>query len=194
MTPDIGELERAGDGWRLRYVRRYAHPAEKVWRAITEPEHLASWFPNRITGEFTANGSLVFHFDGHDIDDMPGTVLAIDPPRLLEYSWGPDTLRFELEADGDGCVLTFSDTIAEIGKAARDGAGWHVCLDSLAAELDGIDTTTLPDELNPKTPAAWKLIHPHYVSGFPAEASTEGPPEGMSDYTSVESPPSTAIV
>jgi uncharacterized protein YndB with AHSA1/START domain len=36
-----GRLESDGAGWRLRFTRSFAHPAEKVWRAITEPEHLA---------------------------------------------------------------------------------------------------------------------------------------------------------
>ena len=43
-----GELEQLNDGrWRLRFTRALAHPPEKVWRAITEPEHLASWFRPR---------------------------------------------------------------------------------------------------------------------------------------------------
>ena len=33
----------------------------------------------------------------------------------------------ELRADSSGCLLTFTDTIDAHGKAARDGAGWHVC-------------------------------------------------------------------
>jgi hypothetical protein len=34
-----------------------------------------------------------------------------------------------------GCTLT--DTIDALGKAARDGAGRHVCLDRLEHELAG---------------------------------------------------------
>ncbi|PZG03110.1 SRPBCC domain-containing protein, partial [Nonomuraea aridisoli] len=33
----------------LRLQRRLPHPPEKVWRAITEPEHLAAWFPTTVT-------------------------------------------------------------------------------------------------------------------------------------------------
>ncbi|MDQ1476961.1 MAG: hypothetical protein QOE62_2190, partial [Actinomycetota bacterium] len=46
-----GRLERAGDRWRLRFSRRLAHPQEKVWRAITEEDHLQAWFPFVIEGE-----------------------------------------------------------------------------------------------------------------------------------------------
>jgi len=45
----MGTLEEAGGGrWRLRFTRTLDHPPEKVWRAITEPEHLRAWFPQRI--------------------------------------------------------------------------------------------------------------------------------------------------
>ena len=29
----------------IRFVRLLPHPPEKVWRAITDPEQLAAWFP-----------------------------------------------------------------------------------------------------------------------------------------------------
>ena len=45
-----GRLEQLEDGrWRLRFTRTLEHPPEKVWRAITEPEHLAHWFRRRST-------------------------------------------------------------------------------------------------------------------------------------------------
>jgi len=46
-----GRLEQAGDRWQLHFTRRLPHPPEKVWRALTEPEHLKEWFPNDIEGE-----------------------------------------------------------------------------------------------------------------------------------------------
>ena len=35
-----GTLEQTSSGPRLRFERRLAHAPAKVWRAITEPEHL----------------------------------------------------------------------------------------------------------------------------------------------------------
>src|SRR5580704_11908986 len=52
-----GELERCGDRWKLRFTRELAHPAEKVWRAVTEPAHLDAWFPadhRRVAGRRAA--------------------------------------------------------------------------------------------------------------------------------------------
>jgi uncharacterized protein YndB with AHSA1/START domain len=48
---ELGTLTRQGDRWMLTFTRRLAHPREKVWRAVTEPEHLAAWYPQEIVGE-----------------------------------------------------------------------------------------------------------------------------------------------
>jgi uncharacterized protein YndB with AHSA1/START domain len=171
MTADLGQLEPVESGWRIVYVRRLAHPVEKVWRAVTEPEHLAEWFPHPITGEFVVGAALTFHTEYAEIGDFHGTVRTVTPPRLLEFTWGEDALRIELEPTDDGCVLTFTDTFVEVGKAARDGAGWHVCLDRLVDDIDG---TT-----QPASPQRWNAVHPTYVATFGPRASTEGPPEFM---------------
>ena len=47
---DLGVLTQAGDDVVLTFTRRFDHPAEKVWRAVTEEEHLATWFPQKIKG------------------------------------------------------------------------------------------------------------------------------------------------
>ena len=53
--------------------------------------------------------------------------------------------------------------------AARDAAGWHVCLEFLASHLDG----------TPEPPASmWTKVHPGYVSSFGPEASAIGVPSG----------------
>ena len=88
---------------------------------------------------------------------------------LLEFRWGPDTLRLEVAARGTGRTLTLLHTFGEHGKAARDAAGWHVCLDALASHLDG----------NPRRRrACWAQVDPGYVSSFGPEASATGVPAG----------------
>ena len=47
----LGTLTRDGDRWTLTFTRKLAHSREKVWRAVTEPEHLAVWYPQQIVGE-----------------------------------------------------------------------------------------------------------------------------------------------
>jgi uncharacterized protein YndB with AHSA1/START domain len=176
MFDDLGELDRSGDALRLRFVRRLPHEPEKVFRALTEPEHLSAWFPTDIVGERRAGAALKFEFREGEGPIIEGTLLAYDPPRVLEYQWGEDeTLRFELAPDDRGTVLTFVNTFAELGKAARDAAGWHTCLDLLGHELAGSNP---PWEQS----ARWKQVHSRYVDGLGAEASTIGPPDSKPEY------------
>ncbi len=167
-----GTLEQADGGrWRLRFVRTLAHPPEKVWRAITEPEHLAHWFPTTIDGERAPGAPLRFEFPAGRFPAFEGEMLAYEPPSLMELQWGPDIVRFELRGAEHGTVLTLLDTLAERGKASRDGAGWHKCLDALDAHLS--DAPGARDSLD-----SWEQVHTHYVASFGPEASTTGPPVG----------------
>jgi uncharacterized protein YndB with AHSA1/START domain len=126
-----GTLEQLDDGrWQLRFTRTLPHPLEKVWRAITEPEHLAHWFPSTIEGERTAGAHLRFSFPQDLVTPIDGEMLAYQPPSLLEFRWGADILRLELREAGDGTVLTLLDTLDERGKAARDGVGTSAWTDS----------------------------------------------------------------
>ena len=174
---DLGTLEPDGDRWRLVFVRRLPHPPEKVWRAITEPEHQAAWFPQRMDGERRAGATL--RFDAGEEHEFTGTMVAFDPPSVMELTWGEDRLRFELEPDPDptnegGTILRLADTFTEIGKAARDAAGWHECLDKLACDVAG---ERFPFEGFDR----WKQVHPRYVEALGPEGSTIGPPPGMLD-------------
>ncbi len=164
-----GDLERGGDRSILRYRRRLAHPPRTVWRALTEDVHLAGWFPTTIEGHRVAGAPLRFSFRESEGEPFDGEMLAFDPPTLMELRWGDDVLRFELVPDGAGSVLVLTVTLPEHGKAARDGAGWHVCLDQLEHVCDG---TALPFE----PPDRWREVHRVYVERLGPEASAIGPP------------------
>src|SRR5512142_3170867 len=155
----LGELHPAGDRWQLRFTRRLAHAPDKVWRALTEPQHLAAWFPSSIDGERAAGAVLRFRFpESAATDPIEGRMLAYDPPRLMEFAWGGDVLRFELEPDGTGTKLTLRDTLDDLGKAARDAAGWHECLDILGASLDGAGQRALGTR--------WPELNAQYAEAF----------------------------
>lgn len=167
----IGDLEKAGDRWRLRFRRELRHPVGRVWKALTEPDELRRWFPDQVhVDEWKVGSKMQFKDANARIEPFEGEVLAYDPPSVLEFRWGTDVIRFEVAPRGEGCVLTLTDTIDEVGKAARDGAGWHVCLDALEGVLSG----TKPD-------GEWSGLHEQYVKKFGPEASTIGPPEGWSE-------------
>jgi uncharacterized protein YndB with AHSA1/START domain len=168
-----GTVEQLDDGrWQLRFTRQLAHPQSKVWRAITEPEHLAAWFPTTIDGERAAGAQLRFTFPHARGPAIEGEMLAYKPESLMEFRWGPDTIRIELQPVGEGTELTLLDTLEERGKAARDAAGWHACLAALAAELAGDPAARSEMDI-------WSDVHPHYVDSFGPEAATIGPPESV---------------
>ncbi|HEX4214347.1 MAG TPA: SRPBCC family protein [Candidatus Dormibacteraeota bacterium] len=166
-----GQLERHDGGFRLRFERRLPHPPERVWRALTEPRHLSAWFPTAIEGERRAGASLRFVFPGDRGPTLEGEMLAYEPCTLLEFRWNEDLLRFELEPDGDGTVVTFVNTFDELGRAARDASGWHLCLDALAWHMENEAT---PFDFG--TP--WPDVHAAYIERLGPEAATIGPSEG----------------
>ncbi|MEU0572772.1 SRPBCC family protein [Nonomuraea sp. NPDC005983] len=130
----------------LHMERRLPHPPAKVWRAITEPEHLARWFP----AEMHIDGDKVSYGFGPD-----GVVTRNDSPRVLAHTWGQDELRWELRPDGDGTVLIFTHTFADRYGAASFAAGWHTCIAGLGALLAGRQT---------RLPADTAHLHEHYVA------------------------------
>ncbi len=60
-----------------------------------------------------------------------------EAPRLLEYSWGGNDLRWELEPlRADGTRLTLWHNI-DRGFISWGAAGWHICFDVLDRLLAG---------------------------------------------------------
>lgn len=171
-TADLGQLDRSGPLWQLRYVRHLSHSPQRVWRALTEPTELSAWFPTTIDGDRAAGAKLQFRFEQHEAETMDGVMVACEPPRLLEFMWGGDHVQFALAPTTEGTQLTLSVQLDENGKAARDGAGWHTCLDGLETLLDG------PGGGGQRLITKWADVHPLYQQSFGPEASTIGPPEG----------------
>jgi uncharacterized protein YndB with AHSA1/START domain len=168
-----GTLHEEDGRFALRFERRFAHPAEKVWRALTDPAELRHWFPQVVEADLRPGGKMRFSpREGESYDAWDGEVTEFEPPRVFAFLWGTDVLRWELRSDGGGCVLVFTDTFGELGKAARDGAGWHVCLEALVGRLDGTD---------PPAAGRWREVHPGYASRLGPAASTIGPPAVQGD-------------
>jgi uncharacterized protein YndB with AHSA1/START domain len=115
----------------LRMERHLAHPPEKVWRAMTDPQRLADWFPEKITPELREGGTVAYE-SGEN-----GAITDLDPPRLIAYTWGSDHLRWELHPDGEGTRLVLLHTFDDHAGAASYGAGWHTCIVALDLALDG---------------------------------------------------------
>ena len=137
----LGAVGRYDDGSTfVRFERELAFPVDTVWRAITEPDLLASWFPG-FAFEAERGGRYTIHFGG-DCEgpaDVEGTVVEYGPPDVLQCG----TIRWELEAAGAGCRLTFSDVLqGQDGRSQTEIAnavlgGWHRYLDLFEQSLSG---------------------------------------------------------
>jgi len=126
-----GTLETIDGRPALRFERRLAHPVQRVWRAVTEPDELAQWFVAPVAW----TPALGETFEG---EGQTGEITALDPPRLLAWSWGDERYAFELTEHGDGCLLVFTHVFdARYGPAAQHAAGWETYLDRLDAHLAG---------------------------------------------------------
>ncbi|GAA2208223.1 hypothetical protein GCM10009850_036810 [Nonomuraea monospora] len=111
----------------LTLQRRLPHPPDKVWRAITRPEHLSAWFP----ADVTIDGDRITYGFGPD-----GRITEHHPPHTFAHTWGDELLHWHLTPDGDGTLLTFTHTFTDHHGAASFASGWHTCLQALHAHLD----------------------------------------------------------
>ena len=156
MRPE-GILIEVDGGPALLFERRYPQNIERVWKAVTDPGEMAQWFPSHVEGKRAEGAELAFVDDAQraaakeagrptraDGPIFRGSVIAFDPPNRFAFTWGGERLHFELTSDGDGTRLTFTHVLSHESVAARNGAGWHVCLQALGRLL-GVDE----EETNP---------------------------------------------
>lgn len=152
----LGTVHDTADGrYELRFERQLRHPPEKVWRAITEWEHLKAWFPAVVDFELRTGARLRFGVTPEQVrryglpaDQVSeGEVLRVDPPVLLEFSWDKEVLRWELSPDGaGGCRLLFTNIVDDRDITAPAAAGWHAGLEVLEAQLDGREIDWSPHD------------------------------------------------
>ncbi len=149
----------------LRFERHLPKPVEAVWRAVTDPIEMRSWFPTRIEiGEWKVGASLTHYFDQPAFDPRPGTVLEWDPPRRVSFTWGADTISFELTPAPDGGTDFVLTEELDANHAARNAAGWDVCLDRLQLGVEGEE---------------WQPRFERYVATFESTLGhQDGPPQG----------------
>ena len=143
LGPD-GTVHVDAEGARVEFRRRYPCTPEDLWSAITEPARARRWL-GALHGDLRAGGSYELRMgeDRPDADDVAhGDVLVCEPPHVLELTWsfpGERTshVRAQLDAAGDGAVLTLVHTGLEPAAARGYGGGWHVVLDQLDDDRAG---------------------------------------------------------
>ena len=130
-------IEKDGDKWTLVLVRELRHPPALVWEALTDPAQLIEWAPFDADRSLATVGPVKLSTVGAPSPQVAETaVKRADAPKLLEYSWGEQDLRWELEPLASGTRLTLWHNI-DRRYIAWGAAGWHVAFDVLDRLLAG---------------------------------------------------------
>jgi uncharacterized protein YndB with AHSA1/START domain len=131
-----GTLETVDDRPALRFERRLDHTVERVWRAIVVPAELGRWFVSSVVWTRRLGETITS-------PDAPGSgqVIELDPPRAIALTWEAQLFRFELQPDGDGCVLVFTHVFDDLALGAAQAGGWEIYLNRLDAHLAGAPIT-----------------------------------------------------
>jgi uncharacterized protein YndB with AHSA1/START domain len=164
------EVRKDGEKWTLVLVRELRYPPDKVWRALTDPASLREWAPfdaDRSLG--TAGTSVKLTTVG-----APGphvtetTVTRADAPKVLEYNWGGQDIRWELETVGAGTRLTLWHNI-DRGFISMGAAGWHICFDVLDRFLAGQPIGRIVGADAMKF-GGWQRLNAEYAKQFGVDA------------------------
>jgi len=131
------EVRKEGNRWTLVLVRELHHPPAAVWQALTDPAELREWAPFDADRNLGEVGPVKLSTVATPTPQVSETsVTRAEPPRLLEYRWGANDMRWELEPTAGGTRLTLWHNIGR-PFVAMGAAGWHICFDVLGRFLDG---------------------------------------------------------
>jgi uncharacterized protein YndB with AHSA1/START domain len=162
------QVKKDGDKWTLLVVRELRHPPKTVWQALTDPAHLSQWAPFDADRSMAATGPVKLSTVGAPTPQVSETsVKHADAPKLLEYSWGEQDLRWELEPVGNGTRLTLWHNI-DRRFIAWGAAGWQICFDVLDRLLDGDPIGRLVGGDALKL-SGWQRLTGEYAKQFGAE-------------------------
>ena len=156
--------------WELVVVRELRHPPEKVWLAITDPDHLREWAPFDADKSLATTGASVklTTVNAPQPHITETKIMRADAPYLLEYMWGANPMRWELEPIDIGTRLTLSTAINK-NFISMGAAGWHVCFDILAGFLYGAPIGRLVGTDTMKF-SGWQRLNEEYARQFGVEA------------------------
>lgn len=169
------EVRKDGEKWTLVLVKELRHSPERVWQAITDPAHLREWAPfdaDRNLGAAGANVKLTT-VGAPKAQVSETTVTRADAPKVLEYNWGGQDIRWELETIGGGTRLTLWHNI-DRRFISMGAAGWHICLDVLDLSISGtpIGRIVAGDALQF---GGWQQLNAEYAKQFGVEPPSWAP-------------------
>jgi uncharacterized protein YndB with AHSA1/START domain len=141
------QLARFVDRNTLVYDRRYEHPIERVWEAVTTAEHLEAWMLPETRIDARLGGACAFGWGGPvDAEGAShGTVSVFEPMTAVQLTFV------------DGSFMRFD--LRPVGSTATELAFTHHFLPATGREVEDHPGGDLP--AGPDT--AWR---PGFVAGF----------------------------
>ena len=163
---DGAQVRKDGDNWTLILVRDLRHAPDKVWQALTEPEHLRAWAPFDADASLGRTGATVqlTTVGAPTPYASEARVTRADAPKLLEYNWGDKDLRWQLEDVDGGTRLTLWHNI-DRPYIAMGAAGWHVCFDVMERLLAGVPIGRIV-AADAMRFTGWQRLHVEYARQF----------------------------
>jgi uncharacterized protein YndB with AHSA1/START domain len=161
------EVRKDGEQWTLVLVRDLRHPPAKVWEALTDPAHLREWAPFDADRSLGAVGVATLSTVGTPTPLASETqVTRADAPKVLEFNWGGQDIRWELEPLGGGTRLTLWHSI-DRRFISMGAAGWQICLDVLDRLLAGqpLGRIVGPEAMK----FGWQRLNVEYAKQFGVE-------------------------
>lgn len=138
MTPETETIRG------LVVERAFAHPPEKLWRALTQPHLIAEWL---MRNDFAPEVGHRFRLTG-EWGGVAAEVLAIEPGRLLSWRWDNEyddpayavrsVVTFRLTPTEGGTLLSMEQRgFTRAQDEAFDGSrhGWEQHFDRLGTVL-----------------------------------------------------------
>jgi uncharacterized protein YndB with AHSA1/START domain len=141
MNDDLGELTRC---YSIRFERTSKHPVDRLWLAVTSADQVSTWMGVPVRIDLRRGGEYFVQFNEQGEDALDGVIVAVEPERLLRYTWGTSVVEWRLEPNGSGTRYVFTHhgvTPRANEWEAGIAAGWHGYLLQLEEMFEGQHVT-----------------------------------------------------
>ncbi len=145
LNESMGRVTVTDGTAKIEFVRYLQHSRDRVWGAITDQEQLARWYLCKVKVVGGPGGRIDLWFGK---DHVYGTILAWEPPGVLEYEWNIDPrvglpegeraiVRWELLENGKGTTVRLSHfnlsrkTALGLSEGLEPMSSNHILLDRL---------------------------------------------------------------
>ncbi|WP_394839077.1 SRPBCC domain-containing protein [Pendulispora rubella] len=126
----------------VRFDRRYTVTPERLWEAITQPELVAGWLGVVDRYDLQVGGEIALLLHPDKGAWLRGTILDIEAPRLVEFTWTvpahgtvPEftgsSVRLEVYPDALGSRLSFVHFLPDSRRVFDILAASHLRLNQL---------------------------------------------------------------